>query len=641
MKLGLSVTTLSSGLLLFVLHVDLRCGSVHAFYTHCRCERFARRSSVSNNERQSNQEKSREDTKTDSSKRSTEGPRPLTQNWWPVTMAAALDPSRPNPIELLDKKLVLWRDSSSSWSCLEDQCAHRCAPLSEGRVVPWKDYESGDKKCLQCAYHGWEFNGVGSCTRIPQLQTSKKKQNAITKPIKNYPVREEAGMIWVWADPLHRELAQSVALPISSLLRRFEQAGMAANGFMRDLPYGYELLGENLVDISHLPFSHHSVGGLNRIDGRPVPLKMLSRSESLQASKSQNGHGAVLPLFQAQVINATEHDPEIVAMLKNPEAKTKSDPSLALATVGFFDPCHVRYHRNPGIQGSSYEINLFLCPTSAGKSRVFLFTPFEAMLNSIKPANSSSPRTMEEKPMEQGFSAAERNKKKLQPFFSVFRAAREFFKPKPAGFAPHMGHMIAHRIFDGDGIFLHKQGDRMRRSKLTYHDYHTPTSSDAIVNAYRRWLDRAASVTKSVGEESAAVASTGGGSYHDDLARSEMLDRYTSHTAHCKICLVALKQLEDKRDETRMISTALLGASGASSVLTISPAIFLVFSRLVARSSQATVTATRAGISVMLSCFLTAIGCFFAARMARKKVAVLENDIKPFYFEDYIHAEKH
>jgi len=38
--------------------------------------------------------------------------RPLTQNWWPVSLLSALDISKPNAIELLGKKLVLWYDIS-------------------------------------------------------------------------------------------------------------------------------------------------------------------------------------------------------------------------------------------------------------------------------------------------------------------------------------------------------------------------------------------------------------------------------------------------------------------------------------------------------------------------------------------------
>ena len=84
-------------------------------------------------------------------------------------------------------------------------------------------------------------------------------------------------MIWVWPDPINTQCNEY--LPISNLLERFHKVGGTARGFMRDLPYGFELLGENLADISHLPFSHHSVGTLNRGDGRPVPLEMLSEAE--------------------------------------------------------------------------------------------------------------------------------------------------------------------------------------------------------------------------------------------------------------------------------------------------------------------------------------------------------------------------
>ena len=38
--------------------------------------------------------------------------RPLTQNWWPVSLLTALDKTKPNAIELLGKKLVLWYDVS-------------------------------------------------------------------------------------------------------------------------------------------------------------------------------------------------------------------------------------------------------------------------------------------------------------------------------------------------------------------------------------------------------------------------------------------------------------------------------------------------------------------------------------------------
>ena len=66
-----------------------------------------------------------------------------------------------------------------------------------------------------------------------------------------------------------------------------------ARGFQRDLPYGYELLGENLADISHLPFSHHSVGTLNRADGR---LEMLQNLQKLILQSYRTIRANYLPI---------------------------------------------------------------------------------------------------------------------------------------------------------------------------------------------------------------------------------------------------------------------------------------------------------------------------------------------------------
>jgi len=69
-----------------------------------------------------------------------------------VAIHQDLDPSRPTAVKLLNKSLVLWRDGAGAWSCLEDKCPHRLAPLSEGRVEP----KTGNLMCsYQCVAGGW------------------------------------------------------------------------------------------------------------------------------------------------------------------------------------------------------------------------------------------------------------------------------------------------------------------------------------------------------------------------------------------------------------------------------------------------------------------------------------------------------
>ncbi len=57
-------------------------------------------------------------------------------------------------------------------------CPHRLAPLSEGRI--------DEQGCLQCCYHGWSFNGDGSCARIPQAQPEGPEAKAAGEYEKNH-----------------------------------------------------------------------------------------------------------------------------------------------------------------------------------------------------------------------------------------------------------------------------------------------------------------------------------------------------------------------------------------------------------------------------------------------------------------------
>jgi pheophorbide a oxygenase len=560
--------------------------------------------------------------------------RPLTQNWWPVSLVSALEKSKPNPVELLGKKLVLWFDNKAGdngeggWSCLDDRCAHRFAPLSEGRVVI-TNTSSGPSSCLQCSYHGWEFDGNGGCNRIPQATNGggKTMSNKLSCSVQSYPTLEVLGMIWVWADT-DAEPKYADEHPLrrtSDLLQRFHEAGGTARGFQRDLPYGFELLGENLVDVSHLPFSHHSVGTLNRDDGRPVPLEMLSEDAKIDTAISQNNRGGSLPIYQARVVNAAEHDPEIVAALKyNPDVKSVADPKLATSTVGFYEPCHVRYHRNQGISGSSYEVNLFMCPTTEGNSRVFLFTPIEKFL----PKEDVMPKE---------------DVQEYRPSGLMLRSAIKLSRrKKSARFPAHAGHMIAHAIFDGDGIFLNMQGDRMKRSNLKHGDYHTPTSADIMVNAFRRWLDKAVDMTRAAGSEQAASVALGDGEdvYKNKRTRAELLDRYMSHTAKCKMCLAALKTLTAKRDRLSLASTALLGATGASGLLLVCTSMFLIFTTVLIREPSHRHTIAKVACTAICSSLLAAAASFAGVKETAKQRAVLDKEIQQFYFEDYIHSEK-
>lgn len=542
---------------------------------------------------------------------STNNIRPLHQNWWPVSLVNALKDDRPNAVMALGMRLVLFHDGTS-WTCLDDQCAHRFAPLSEGRVIP-ADGESdeGSKKVIQCAYHGWEFDGCGACQCIPQASSSRDPAILRKSKVPHYPVRVACGIVWVWTDPATAEsIAPTIQLPLSPLLKNYYASLGDKVGFMRDLPYGMEFLGENLADLSHLPFSHHSVGSLRRDLGGPLPFRMMSETEKRQVAlleyKIMNGEvpttlpeTAVIPRFQVNLPEAGKYDPMF---------KANQHISNATLQVGFYEPCHIRYRRT-GSRIGDFNVELFLCPLDSGRSRVFLLNAFRRTTG-----NSTS-------------NTDWRTKLSPKAWVTAFMAQRTKRLYNPVSVR---SHMESHIIFDGDGIFLHKQGERMRRSGKSFRDYEQPYAADVLLNAFRRYLDVASKKSLEAGHVLAAT-SVSGANYLDNQPRSMLLDRYESHTKHCVLCQEGLQECRQREVLWKTAETALIGAAGASSTGLVAA--------LVAGALLGPATAVPRAIYQMLgaSAVVSTAGSVLADR--RKRSA--EKDAEKFLFQDYVHADKH
>jgi len=95
----------------------------------------------------------------------------LAPGWWPVALASEVK-QHPKAFRLGSRNLAVYRDLSGIVRAVDDSCPHRRLPLSMGRVT-----EDG---YLQCAYHGWCFDGAdGRCTQIPNLHEGEKIPGAI------------------------------------------------------------------------------------------------------------------------------------------------------------------------------------------------------------------------------------------------------------------------------------------------------------------------------------------------------------------------------------------------------------------------------------------------------------------------------
>src|ERR1700716_159099 len=56
------------------------------------------------------------------------------------------------------ENLALYRTEAGDWGLVAQRCPHRGASLAYG--IP-------DADGLRCAYHGWKFDGLGSCLGQP------------------------------------------------------------------------------------------------------------------------------------------------------------------------------------------------------------------------------------------------------------------------------------------------------------------------------------------------------------------------------------------------------------------------------------------------------------------------------------------
>lgn len=143
--------------------------------------------------------------------------------------------------------LVIYRKEDGAPVALDGRCPHRHFPLAKSCL-------KGDT--IVCGYHGITFGPDGQCVDVPS-QTHVPR--ALRVPA--YPVAEHGLWLWVWVGDADR------ADP--ALLPSLEELGLVGEGltghelFFHEVACRYQLLNDNLFDLSHLAFLHGtSIGTL-------------------------------------------------------------------------------------------------------------------------------------------------------------------------------------------------------------------------------------------------------------------------------------------------------------------------------------------------------------------------------------------
>lgn len=176
----------------------------------------------------------------------------IRNQWYAVLNSGEVKAGTPTGVTRMGEKLVFWRDEQGQISCFRDICPHRGAALSIGKRIDDR---------LQCPFHGFEFDSMGRCTKIPANGASSEPPKAFS--VHRYKTHEEHDFIWLWwgdADITHPPVPFFDGIDDSF-----------AHITMQDhWQTHYSRAIENQLDVVHLPFLHRTtIGRGNRtvVDG--------------------------------------------------------------------------------------------------------------------------------------------------------------------------------------------------------------------------------------------------------------------------------------------------------------------------------------------------------------------------------------
>lgn len=163
--------------------------------------------------------------------------------WVPIGSRTALRGLCPIRVRVMGVDLVVWDGSGSGdddqFSVMRDVCSHKLAPLSQGRV-------NRDTKCIECPYHGWQFDADGTLACIPQAESELSSALVEKASVQSYPVHSTGDLIWVFLpSSLHGE-----SFPRDLLPEHYYHNGLkrdidsCANFAVLDLPASYDFFME-------------------------------------------------------------------------------------------------------------------------------------------------------------------------------------------------------------------------------------------------------------------------------------------------------------------------------------------------------------------------------------------------------------
>ena len=281
-------------------------------------------------------------------------------HWHPVALSESIM-GQPVPAMLLDRSLVLWRDGTNAIHAWADQCPHRGAKVSLGQVVNGQ---------LECAYHGWQFEGSGRCMVVPALPGFAPPASHCAR---THQALEKYGLVWV---------------QITSTIGTGSDAGSGVPAFVAEVDAQLRKLNcgpfevatsaprivENFLDMAHFGFVHEGWLGMRNLPENVVDKATDNAKQSATAIDDYRveatPHGLLATQCRAWQPQSNVHSktaaqveytyevtgPFSAVLTKVPDPNSLDPKGLSadVAAVGYRE-----------------SIALFICPTGPESSQVW------------------------------------------------------------------------------------------------------------------------------------------------------------------------------------------------------------------------------------------------------------------------------
>ncbi|WP_158849802.1 aromatic ring-hydroxylating dioxygenase subunit alpha [Saccharothrix deserti] len=168
---------------------------------------------------------------------------------------------------ILGEPLVFYRsEETGEVVALADRCVHRRYPLSESRL-------EGDT--IVCGYHGFTYDKAGTCVFVPGQARIPR-----TARVASYPVVEQDSFVWVWIGD--RDRADEALIPRAPWLADPDYTTVCG---MEPLAARYELLVDNLMDLSHETYLHGGYIGTPEVANTPITTEVDEDNKIIYVSR--------------------------------------------------------------------------------------------------------------------------------------------------------------------------------------------------------------------------------------------------------------------------------------------------------------------------------------------------------------------